>query len=144
MEEREKSRSLMQPWLGSAVCGGSTSYCQFQRDALGTVTNEVEKFCLLDGSPVIRTNSFIYSTNGIDLIKIIDVLGSQVSSNFYNSFHQVLTNYNALDEKTIFTYDATTHKPTSVLSPAGLTTTFGYYSQTRLGPGSARVCQRHH
>jgi len=36
---------------------------------------------------------------------MINTIGVQVSSNFYNASHQVTTNYNALGEMTVYTYD---------------------------------------
>ena len=59
-----------------------------------------------------------YSTDGIDLLTETNALGVQVSSNTYNTAHQVLTNVNALGETTVYTYNANQHV-TSITRPTG-------------------------
>jgi YD repeat-containing protein len=73
----------------------------------------------------LRTNSFAYATNGIDLVCMTNALGVQVSSNSFNAYHQILTNFNALNEITTFTYN-TNQQLTSVSRPTGLVTTNSY------------------
>src|SRR3989442_3972417 len=48
----------------------------------------------------LRTNSYGYATNDIDLVTGTNSLGVQVSSNYFNSYHQVRTNFDALNELT--------------------------------------------
>ncbi len=112
---------------------GSTWYTWHQRTGLGVITNEIVKY--VDGGvDILRTNTYLYSTDGFDLLKQINAAGDVVSSNLFNAYHQVTNNYNALNEKTVFTYDGNL-RLTSVKTPAGLTTTNlygadGYLSQT--------------
>jgi YD repeat-containing protein len=54
-----------------------------------------------------------------------------VSSNVYNAFHQVTTNYNALGEATVYTYN-NDHQLTSITRPSGLITTNIYDGNGRL------------
>ncbi len=61
----------------------------------------------------MRTNIFVYNPNGIDSVAATNALGVQASSNVYNAFHEVLTNYNALSEMTVYTYD-TSNRLTSI------------------------------
>ena len=69
-----------------------------------------------------RADQFTYATNNIDTITVANALGVQVSSNSYNAFHQVLANYNALNEITSYTYN-TNQQVTSITLPNGLVTT---------------------
>lgn len=54
-------------------------------------------------------------------------MGIQTSSNLYNAYHQVLTNYNALAEITAYTYNANQQLLT-VTIPAGLVTSNFYFT----------------
>src|SRR5207249_1967375 len=74
----------------------------------------------------VRTTTYQYDTNDLDLVKITNPLGVQVSSNWFNSSHHVLTNYNAFDEKTVWYYNAR-QQIAGVQHPSGLITT-NYYN----------------
>lgn len=74
----------------------------------------------------MRTNSFTYASNAIDLTSVIGPSGEILSSNIVNAAHEVATNYDALSQQAVFTYNAN-YQLTSVKSPAGLTTTNLYF-----------------
>src|SRR6266568_3809009 len=105
---------------------GSTSYQYNQLSTIGKATNVVEKW-VSGGSTLYRTNSYGYAANGIDLLTATNALGIRVSSNYFNSYHQVLTNYNALNELTVYSYN-TNQQFRSVTRPNGLVTTNIYFT----------------
>jgi RHS repeat-associated protein len=88
------------------------------------VTNSVSTYSV-GGSIYLRTNVFSYDAAETDLLTVTNAIGVQVSSNSYNAYHQVTTNFNALGEKTRYTYDSN-HELTSVTKPSGLVTTNVY------------------
>src|SRR2546426_12800705 len=53
-------------------------------------TNIVETYSKLDGTIGLRTNTFTYGTNGIDLVQQIGPQGEQVVNNSFNAYHQPL------------------------------------------------------
>lgn len=100
---------------------GTTAFTRTDRNSFGAVTNEVSTYSI-GSSVLLRTNIYTYDANGIDVIAITNALGVQVSSNNYNANHEVLTNYDALNELTTFTYDSS-NRLTSITRPTGLVTT---------------------
>jgi YD repeat-containing protein len=50
-----------------------------------------------------------------------------LSSNAYNGFHEVVTSFNAVNDRTDFTYDAA-HRVTGMAYPSGLVTTNFFYT----------------
>lgn len=116
--------------------GGITRYTHSWRLSTGAVTNEVSTYSG-NGATLLRTNTYLYSTNKIDLLAVTNALGVQVVSNTYNAFHQVLTNINALGEKTIFDYNSN-QQLSRIQWPSGLTTTNIYYAS---GPYSNWLAQ---
>ncbi len=107
---------------------GTSRFTRWSRNGLGTVTNEISTYSVIAGGPVLRrTNTLVFDANGIDLLRTINTSGIQVSSNSFNAFHQVLTNFNALNEMTVFTYD-NAQRLASVIGPSGLFTTNFYGS----------------
>jgi RHS repeat-associated protein len=115
---------------------GTTRFSKWLRNSLGAATNQIETYSS-SGGVALRTNTFVYAANGIDLVVATNALGIQVASNSYNAYHQVLTHFNALAEKTTFTYNSI-HQLTSVKWPSGLTTTNLYFTS---GPGSNWLSQ---
>lgn len=103
---------------------GAIQFGRTERNALGRITQECSTFSS-NSAVVLRTNAFSYSTNLIDLLTATNALGVRVSSNSYNAFHQALTNFNALNEKVVFVYDASNRLSTVTL-PTGLVTTNTY------------------
>ena len=106
---------------------GTTAFSRNDRNSLGFATNEVSTFSVDATTIGVQTNEFAYATNAIDLVAATNALGVQVTSNAYNAYHQVVTNYNALNELTVFSYNAN-QQLASVKTPAGLTTTNIYFS----------------
>jgi RHS repeat-associated protein len=100
---------------------GTTRFSRTERNVWGSATNEVTTYSI--GSTVgLRTNTFTFAVNAIDIVAITNALGTLVSSNIYDPFHEVLTNYNALNEMATFIYD-TSHRLVSATAPSGLVTT---------------------
>jgi RHS repeat-associated protein len=100
---------------------GSTWFGRTDRNIFGNVTTNASTYSVA-GTVHVCTNLFGYDSAGIDLLAATNALGVQVSSNRYNAFHQVLTNFNALNEATVNTYDST-QRLTSVTGPSGLVST---------------------
>jgi RHS repeat-associated protein len=109
----------------------SARYTYYNRNALGYPTNEFETF---DVGGMLRSNRFEYAANGVDLSRHIRYVGATekaVSSNVFNSAHLVRSNWNALNELTVFTYEGS-NRLTSITHPSGLFTTNFYGSNGRL------------
>ena len=112
--------------VGRVLPDGSSYFKYTTRNTFGSPLSEISTFSTAGGVG-LRTNIFVYNSNGIDLVAATNALGVQASSNVYNAFHEVLTNYNALSEMTVYTYD-TSNRLTSITSPNGLVTTNIYGS----------------
>jgi RHS repeat-associated protein len=103
----------------------TSRYTYWNRNSLGHPTNEFQTF---ETSGSLRSNRFEYAANGIDLTRHVRYVGATekiVSSNTFNSAHQVLMHSNALNEVTWFTYDGSS-RLTSITNAAGLLTTNFY------------------
>jgi len=112
--------------------GGTTNIVENFRNSLGYVTNRVSTWSTGGSSTVLwRTNQYIYSTNGVDLVKFIGPAGHVEAEYAYNTNHQILFMTNAVGYVTSYTYN-TNGQVTSILTPAGLTTTNLYYSDGTL------------
>jgi RHS repeat-associated protein len=110
------------PLLAATILPDTTTrFIRTERNSLGFVTNEVSTYSVATGVG-LRTNRLTYAANGVDLLTVTNAVGVQVASNAYNAYHQVLTNFNALNERTVFTYDAS-NRLSSVALPTGLVTT---------------------
>lgn len=108
--------------VARVVDGGYTQRYQLFRNSLGNVTNSID--------PAGRTFTYVYATNGIDLLEVRQTRGTnnQLLASYtynsqhlpltitdtsakttrigYNSYGQVLSITNALNEITGFTYDS--------------------------------------
>ena len=113
-------------YVGRVLPDGSSWFERTDRNTLGYVTTNVGTYAS-GGSVALRTNLLAYGTNLIDLVAATNVLGVQVSSNAFNAYHQVLTNFNALNERTVFTYN-TNQQLTSIQRPNGAVTTNLYFT----------------
>jgi len=111
-------------WL---LPNGQSRFVHYLRDSAQRATNVIETWNDSAGNLKVRTNSYVYDANGIDLVKHVGPDGSIEAGYFYNSNHQVLRHTNALEEVTHYTYDPE-GRLASVQTPAGLTTTNIYYS----------------
>ncbi|HEY3762423.1 MAG TPA: hypothetical protein VGN23_11815, partial [Verrucomicrobiae bacterium] len=98
---------------------GSTAYTWIARNVWGNPFFTISTY-----SGGLRTNFFGIDPigNGIDMVAITNASGVQVSSNVFNAYHQVLTNYDAANEMTVYTYNAN-HQATSITLPTGVVTT---------------------
>ncbi|HTX21666.1 MAG TPA: RHS repeat-associated core domain-containing protein, partial [Candidatus Aquilonibacter sp.] len=105
---------------------GTEQYEIYQLDQWGHPTNVISTYSV-NGTILLRTNSYIYSTNGIDLLASIGPDGVTDASYAYDTNHQVLFMTNALGEVTCYTYN-TYEQPTSIIQPNGLVTTNIYGS----------------
>jgi len=105
---------------------GTNRFTYSPRNSLGAVTNEVITYSV-GGSVLLRTNIMVYAANEIDLLRITNALGTQVVNNVFNAYHQVLTNFNALNEQTIYNYDANQRLQT-INRTTGLITTNIYFN----------------
>src|SRR5262249_50864572 len=75
-------------------------------------------------------NTFAYAANSVDLLQQVGPLGEQVISNYFsanNTFHQPDRTYDALNQETVFTYNAN-RQVTQIQTPAGLTTVNTYFT----------------
>ena len=103
---------------------GSQWYEQYQMDQWGNRT-EINSTYSSGGSVLTRTNSYVYSADGTDLLEIIGPDGITNAAYGYDSQHQVLFLTNALSEVTSYTY-TTNEQPASITQPSGLVTTYTY------------------
>lgn len=113
---------------------GESSFTYYQRNGFGLPTNTIETWDDTAGTLRLRTNTFIYATNNLDLLVVTNAAGFLVTSNVYDANHHLMTNYNALNEMTVFAYDGN-NRLTGITAPNGLVTTNtygsdGYLSQT--------------
>jgi RHS repeat-associated protein len=100
---------------------GSTTATRNERNSWGSPVASVVTYSIGTGT-LQRTNAFTFAADDIDVVSLTNALGIQTVTNIFNAYHQVATNYNALGETTVFTYNAS-HALTSVTRPSGLVTT---------------------
>lgn len=107
---------------------GTTRHTQGLRNSLGWTTNLITTYSATSGGAVsYRTNTYVYDPNGIDVLMVTNATGVLVSSNMYNTNHQITTNYNALREMAVYTYDGS-NRLASATSHSGVVTTYSYGS----------------
>ena len=104
-----------------------SSFVWTTRNALGNPTREVSTYTDANGQWQTRTNGYGYSADGLDLLTHTNAAGVLVSSNLYTSAHTVATNWNALGEMTVFTYNAK-QQVIRVARPGGWITTNLYFT----------------
>jgi RHS repeat-associated protein len=109
---------------------GSQWYRQFVPDQWGNFTNIIETYSS-GGSVLTRTNTYVYSANGVDLLQTIRADGVTDAAYGYDVNHQVLFQTNALGEVTRYTYN-TNEQLTSTTLPSGLVTTNIYGANSLL------------
>jgi RHS repeat-associated protein len=106
--------------VGRVLDDGSTQLFTYARNSFGHVTNSVD--------PVGRTFSYLYATNGVDLLQVRQTRGTNnqlLSSMTYNSQHLPLTMTDASGQTITNTYNARGQRLTTT-NPKGETTTFTY------------------
>jgi len=100
---------------------GSQWYQQYQMDQFGNRTNVISTYSA-GGQTLLRTNSYVYASNGQDLLLSIGPDGVTNAAYAYDANHQVLFMTNALGEVTSYTYNGD-EQVTSITGPNGLVTT---------------------
>ncbi len=96
-------------------------------------------FTETDGTVGVRTRTFEYYANKIDLFRVAGEDGDIEETYYYdNTNHQVTTFSNAVAELYTLAYDPVTRRLTSATTPAGLTVTYNYYP-TNAGFMDARM-----
>jgi RHS repeat-associated protein len=120
-------------YIARVLPNGQTEYTYQEYNLWGYPTLKVGTYSV--GSTVgLRTNTYIYSTNNIDLLQIIGPDGVTNVSYTYNGIHQLLAETNALGEVTAYTYGSCTNLNstnsllTSTTYPGGLVSTNIYNS----------------
>ncbi|HEY5915235.1 MAG TPA: hypothetical protein VJA21_31970, partial [Verrucomicrobiae bacterium] len=106
----------------------STRYTHFSRNWRSLVTQTIGTYTALDGSVALRTNSFYYGSNAIDLCLEVGPENEQVVSNYFsagNTIHLPDASSDALNQQTTYAYNSY-GLVTSIHGPAGLTTTNTY------------------
>jgi RHS repeat-associated protein len=105
---------------------GSTRYSYFRMGAHNQVTNEVATYTQTNGSIALRTNRYFYAANSVDLVQHVGPFSEQVSSNYFNNtHHQPDATYDAVNQQTLYTYNAA-RQVSTVVRPTGLTTINSY------------------
>ena len=105
---------------------GSAKFTRMIRNASGKPQTESSTYTRTDGAVDLRTITFGYATNLIDLVTIDGPLGREWTFQ-YNSFHQVTLMSNVLAEATIFHYNSL-QQVTQIVTASGLTVTNEYYT----------------
>src|SRR5207244_4916013 len=110
---------------------GTTQFTRTPRNGFGLATEEKSTYSRDNGTVDVRTNTYQYASNDLDLVTITNPLSVQVSSNWFNTSHHVLTNYNATNEMTIWYYNLR-QQVAGVKYATGLITTNYYNSWNQL------------
>ena len=127
----ERGTEVLPSVIARVMPDGSSWYQYFQRNTNGLPTKFVEKW-VEGGSAHFRTNALVYAANNLDMVAWTNTLGVRASSNVFDAYHQVATNYDGLNQATTYTYDAGTHQLTKVVRPSGLTNSYTYNASHRL------------
>ena len=123
----DKGDHILPGVIARVLPDGSTWYQWKRRNEWGWPTNTVETYTQPDGSIGLRTNTFIYAANGNDLVLYLGPQNEQVVSNYFGSaYHQPDASYDALNQETRYTYNAS-RQLTSRKGSGGLTTTNIYF-----------------
>lgn len=110
--------------VGRVLDDGTTQLSQYTYNALGRVTQAVD--------PLNRVTTYIYDTNGIDLLEVRQKTGPNtadyevLAKATYNTQHLPLTTTDAAGQVTAYTYNAA-GQPLSITNAKSETTTFWYH-----------------
>lgn len=127
----EAGIQVMPSVIARVMPDGTTWYRYFEFLTNGLPTKIAEVW-MDSGTVETRTNYFVYASNNIDLILWTNTSGIRALNNQYNSFHEIVTNYDALGQVTTNGYDSSTHQITSSAVPSGLVTLYSYNGSHRL------------
>lgn len=106
--------------VGRVLDDGATQLHTYAYDGFGHLTNSID--------PVGREMSYVYSTNGIDLLEVRQTRGANnelLSRTTYNAQHLPLTQVDAAGQTNTFTYNARGQMLTTT-NPKGETTANTY------------------
>jgi len=109
--------------LARVLEDGTTQLWQWDRDAWGNIVKAVD--------PVGRTVSFLYATNGVDLLEVRQTRAGQnqlLGRATYNNQHRPLAITDAAGQTIRYTYNPR-GQLLAVTNPRGDTTTFSYDAQ---------------
>lgn len=112
--------------IARVLPGGETQYNWTQRNEWGHPTSMVSTYSLPEGSVALRTNTFVFAENGIDLIQHFGPEDVFENGYAFDEHHQLLMHTNAVGEVTFYTYNEK-RRLTSIVRPSGLTTTNIYF-----------------
>lgn len=127
----ERGTQVMPSAVASVMPDGTTAWDYLEHNSVGHPTLFAQKW-VEAGVNHLRTNLFQYSADGVDLLAWTNAAGVRAIANIYNTHHQVITNIDALNQVTSFTYDPTTLQLTSTLRPSGLLTANIFDSNHRI------------
>jgi len=126
-----ESTQILPGAVARVMPDGTTAWTRFERNALGNVTRQIERW-VENGQDKRRTNTFIYSADGVDLIehRFGPAGGDHRVVGFSYSYgtnqpHLPAVMTNAVGELTSYNYDAE-HRLWTVNTPAGLLSTYAY------------------
>jgi RHS repeat-associated protein len=124
-ESADHSGSSSLPSLAIKVLPeGTQSFEQYQPDQWGNFTNVVSTWSSVAGESALnRTNRFVYSTNGVDLLAVIGPDGTTSAAMSYDSAHQPLFVTNAVGDVASFSYNINEQLIGILFSPGGLQVT---------------------
>jgi RHS repeat-associated protein len=104
----------------------TTNWVLSLRNPQGAVTNEISTYSLPDNTVGTRTNRFVYSTNGLDLLETYNADGIRTSVSSYAN-HLPVTVTDAAGEWIHYTYNDS-GQVTSITNSFGLFTTNIYFA----------------
>ncbi|HEV2207668.1 MAG TPA: hypothetical protein VG167_02780, partial [Verrucomicrobiae bacterium] len=110
--------------------GSSTRFTRYFFNPFNNPTETIGTYSKADGSIGLRTNNFYYAANNIDLLQWVGPNHEQITSNYFasgNVIHEPNASYDALDQQTLFSYNAN-GQLTEIQRPSGLTTVNTYAS----------------
>jgi YD repeat-containing protein len=116
----------------------TTRLKQVSLNPFGYPGQEISTYSLPNGNVALRTNTFYYGTNDVDLYQWVGPNNEQVVSNYFstgNTFHKPDASYDALGQQTTFTYNSY-GQVTQISRPTGLATINIYAAA---GPGINRI-----
>jgi YD repeat-containing protein len=118
--------------------GGDWQGTKYVRNSLGNPTRVEQTYSVRSKDPANveytwitawRTNYYLYASNGVDLLSThFAGTGAAIrlqSSNVFDAFHQVTTNYNALGEAAYYEYNSN-HQLIKETFPSGLIVDYSY------------------
>jgi RHS repeat-associated protein len=107
----------------------TTQFTYVERNTNRRPTLVVSTFSTHDNTARLRTNTFTYAANNLDLLAVREQPGNTLLlglGDYLDRLPRRITN--ALNEVTVLTYDAANRQITSITRPTGLITTNSYFT----------------